>query len=216
MNVTLITAIALLVAWVLLVFVAQVPSGYVHLLYAGAVVLFEARARAAHPRFALNEHNVGAVVDICRHLDGIALAIELAAARVPLLGVDGLRARPPFPASLAPKGPFLIRAGDEARELHHRHRRRGDLVGCRLDATLGVLARLAVGRIGSAQERTGLDPHEHARARIRFAELPRRGHALLERGLLLQIFEDGWEALHAPNIENVRLSRENRLKKRAW
>src|SRR6266478_3613946 len=59
----------------------------------GAVVLFEARARAAHPRFALSEHNVAAVVDICRHLDGIALAIELAAARVPLLGVDGLRAR---------------------------------------------------------------------------------------------------------------------------
>jgi len=59
----------------------------------GAVVLFEARARAAQPRFALSEHNVAAVVDICRHLDGIALAIELAAARVPLLGVDGLRAR---------------------------------------------------------------------------------------------------------------------------
>ena len=60
---------------------------------AGAVALFEARARAVYPRFALGEHNVAAVVDICRHLDGIALAIELAAARVPLLGVEGLRAR---------------------------------------------------------------------------------------------------------------------------
>jgi predicted ATPase/DNA-binding winged helix-turn-helix (wHTH) protein len=60
---------------------------------AGAVALFEARAQAADPRFALTEHNIAAVVDICRHLDGIALAIELAAARVPLLGVDGLRAR---------------------------------------------------------------------------------------------------------------------------
>jgi predicted ATPase len=60
---------------------------------AGAVALFEARAQAADPRFALNEHNIAAVVDICRHLDGIALAIELAAARLPLLGVDGLRAR---------------------------------------------------------------------------------------------------------------------------
>jgi predicted ATPase/DNA-binding winged helix-turn-helix (wHTH) protein len=60
---------------------------------AGAVALFEARAQAAAARFALTEHNIAAVVDICRHLDGIALAIELAAARVPLLGVDGLRAR---------------------------------------------------------------------------------------------------------------------------
>jgi predicted ATPase/DNA-binding winged helix-turn-helix (wHTH) protein len=60
---------------------------------AGAVALFEARARAADPRFALGADNLPAVVDICRRLDGIALAIELAAARVPLLGVDGLRAR---------------------------------------------------------------------------------------------------------------------------
>ena len=60
---------------------------------AGAVALFEARARAADPRFALNERNVADVVEICRRLDGIALAIELAAARVPLLGVAGLRSR---------------------------------------------------------------------------------------------------------------------------
>jgi predicted ATPase/DNA-binding winged helix-turn-helix (wHTH) protein len=60
---------------------------------AGAVALFAARARAAEPRFALTGSNLGAVIDICRQLDGIPLAIELAAARVPLLGVDGLRAR---------------------------------------------------------------------------------------------------------------------------
>ena len=60
---------------------------------AGATALFEARVQAADPNFALAEHNVAAVVDICRCLDGIALAIELAAARVPLLGVEGLRAR---------------------------------------------------------------------------------------------------------------------------
>jgi predicted ATPase/DNA-binding winged helix-turn-helix (wHTH) protein len=60
---------------------------------AGAVALFEARVQEAQPRFALSERNLTAVVDICRHLDGIALAIELAAARVPLLGVDGLRTR---------------------------------------------------------------------------------------------------------------------------
>jgi predicted ATPase/DNA-binding winged helix-turn-helix (wHTH) protein len=60
---------------------------------AGAVALFEARAQAADPRFTLTANNVAAAIDICRQLDGIALAIELAAARVPLLGVEGLRAR---------------------------------------------------------------------------------------------------------------------------
>ena len=61
--------------------------------HAGAVCLFEARARAADLRFELTGDNVAAVVDICTQLDGIALAIELAAARVPLLGVHGLRDR---------------------------------------------------------------------------------------------------------------------------
>jgi hypothetical protein len=51
MNVTLITAIVLLIAWVLLVFVAQVPSGYVHLLYAGAVVLCARRVLIGAPSF---------------------------------------------------------------------------------------------------------------------------------------------------------------------
>ena len=51
MNVTLITAVVLLVAWVLLVFVAQVPSGYVHLLYAGAVILFARRVLVGAPSF---------------------------------------------------------------------------------------------------------------------------------------------------------------------
>ena len=37
--------------------------------------------------------NLPAVTEICRRLDGIPLAIELAAARLPLLGVEGLRAR---------------------------------------------------------------------------------------------------------------------------
>lgn len=59
----------------------------------GAVALFEARARSADPRFSLGDGNVEAVVAICRQLDGNALALELAAARVPLLGVAGLRDR---------------------------------------------------------------------------------------------------------------------------
>lgn len=46
-----------------------------------AVELFETRARAAHQRFRLDDENIDAVVEICRRLDGIPLAIELAALR---------------------------------------------------------------------------------------------------------------------------------------
>jgi predicted ATPase/DNA-binding winged helix-turn-helix (wHTH) protein len=59
----------------------------------GAVALFVERAHAVDSRFRLASDNVSVVADICRRLDGIPLAIELAAARVPLLGVQGLHAR---------------------------------------------------------------------------------------------------------------------------
>ena len=59
----------------------------------GALELFEARAQAVDPRFTLTAANLPAVTEICRRLDGIPLAIELAAARLPLLGVEGLRTR---------------------------------------------------------------------------------------------------------------------------
>ena len=59
----------------------------------GAVSLFVERVRALRPSFALNGQNVADVIEICRRLDGLPLAIELAAARVPLVGVAGVRER---------------------------------------------------------------------------------------------------------------------------
>ena len=47
-----------------------------------AVDLFCERARAADPSFLITDENAGAIVEICERLDGIPLAIELAAARV--------------------------------------------------------------------------------------------------------------------------------------
>jgi predicted ATPase/DNA-binding CsgD family transcriptional regulator len=58
-----------------------------------AVTLFVERAAAVIPGFHLNDVNADAVASICRRLDGIALAIELAAGRLRALSVDQLLSR---------------------------------------------------------------------------------------------------------------------------
>jgi predicted ATPase/DNA-binding winged helix-turn-helix (wHTH) protein len=58
-----------------------------------AVQLFNERALAIIDGFALGDEDVAPVLEICRRLDGMPLAIELAAARVDVFGVKGLAAR---------------------------------------------------------------------------------------------------------------------------
>jgi predicted ATPase/DNA-binding winged helix-turn-helix (wHTH) protein len=60
---------------------------------APAVQLFAARAGAVDAQFQLDATNVAVVAEICRRLEGLPLALELAAARVPLLGAAGVLER---------------------------------------------------------------------------------------------------------------------------
>jgi predicted ATPase/class 3 adenylate cyclase len=59
----------------------------------GAVLLFVERGRAADRHFELTDANAGTVAEIVRRLDGLPLAIELAAARLKALGIDDVAKR---------------------------------------------------------------------------------------------------------------------------
>ncbi len=58
-----------------------------------AVLLFVERARAVRPGFGVTEDNAAAIAEICRRLEGLPLAIELAAARIRILSPEAMLAR---------------------------------------------------------------------------------------------------------------------------
>jgi predicted ATPase/serine/threonine protein kinase len=58
-----------------------------------AISLFVQRAAAVKPNFEVTEENAPIIADICARLDGLPLAIELAAARIKLLSVSAMRSR---------------------------------------------------------------------------------------------------------------------------
>ena len=102
------------------------------------VELFLERARAVRPDFRLSEANAGAVGAICARVDGLPLAIELAAARVRLLS----------PAEIVPRlaHPFELLTGGP-RDLPARHRTLGDTISWSL-ALLDPGARTMFTRLG--------------------------------------------------------------------
>jgi predicted ATPase len=69
------------------------PEGAAALAGYSSLELFVDRARVARPDFTISEENAAVVAEICRRLDGLPLAIELAAARLRVLGSSDLLAR---------------------------------------------------------------------------------------------------------------------------
>ena len=72
---------------------SESPPTFAQAMQYEAVRLFVERATAAQPAFALTEQNVQVVVRICRRLDGIPLALELAAVRLKALSLEQIEAR---------------------------------------------------------------------------------------------------------------------------
>jgi predicted ATPase len=109
----------------------------------GAVALFDQRARAVDRHFQIDDDNLPMVVELCRRLDGTPLAIELAAQRLPLMGLPALVAALDRPLQ-------VLTAGARGAQPRHRSLRAALTWSHRLlsPTEQQVFRRLAVFEVG--------------------------------------------------------------------
>jgi predicted ATPase len=139
-----------------------------------AVELFKARASAVKPDFELTDENASAVAEICHRLDGIPLAIELAAARVRQLAPQAILSRMSSRLRLLTGG---------ARDLPARQQTLYDAIGWSYDLLQPreqeFFARLSVFSGGCTEDATGVICYDRA------TPGPKEGYALDDLRLLL-------------------------------
>jgi predicted ATPase/DNA-binding SARP family transcriptional activator len=122
------------------------PSGMVtadEIRNSPAAQLLVSRAKAATPEFRLTDENAPAVAEICRRLDGLPLAMELAAARLRSMGVDALAESLRERSDL--HGQTQRGADGRQRSLHHLVEWSHDLLEPHEQATFEQLAVFAGG-----------------------------------------------------------------------
>jgi predicted ATPase len=115
----------------------QLPEGIQTLSEYGAVAFFVQRARIAKPAFRLTEENAPVVAEICARLDGMPLAIELAAARLKLISPRAILERLRHRLRLLKGGP---------RDAPARQKTLRDTIGWSYDL-LGAQERELFGRL---------------------------------------------------------------------
>jgi non-specific serine/threonine protein kinase len=155
--------------------------------------LFVERARLGQPRFALTAANAGPVVQICRRLDGVPLALELAAACLRVLAVDQIAAH------LDDRFRLLTDGGRDALPRHHTLRAAiewsYDLLAPPEKTLFTRLAVFAGGWTLDAAEAVGADAG-------REAEVLDLLKALVDKSLV--VVEEGERAARYRMLETIR------------
>jgi predicted ATPase/transcriptional regulator with XRE-family HTH domain len=171
-----------------------------------SVELFVQRARTVSPSFGLTAANAAAVAGICQHLDGLPLAIELAAARLRMLAPASLLAR----LTTVQNCSSLHLLGRGARELQSRQQTLGDAIDWSFSLLQAheqrLLRRLAVfvgGFTLEAAEQVCDDSEERVGASAPHAAVIERLATILDQSLLQEEIAADGEPRFAP-LEVIR------------
>jgi predicted ATPase/class 3 adenylate cyclase len=160
-----------------------------------AIALFVDRARVVRPDFALTGDNAPAVVDICLRVDGLPLAIELAAARVRLLSPDSICER--LSDRLALLATTSAGLAERQRTLRATIQWSYDLLD---ESEHPIFRRLAVFRGGALLPLVG-----RVLAIDDELELLEKVGSLIDKSLVRRSTADGWNgALRVEMLESIR------------